>query len=546
MNLILNLVPAMNNMAEWVAIASLKTIPLIAFIVVVKHIFRKRLSAASIHLLWLSVFMSLSIPVGWDIQLERFTLDNSLVVISSEPDIKNNNTPKFQRQIVIGNEIISSQPDFNPTQTASWIETYTVALRQNYRLILACLWLSGTIILLGLTAISTFRFHRIKTNSLIVTTDLANLFNLCKMEIGLSKSIQLLSSQEIQSPITLGWLRPAILLPQNIEKNLSSENLKYILLHELGHIKRHDIFFNWIACLINILHWFNPLVWLAFKRMRMDMEIACDALVLSHLHQSQRKNYGATLIEISEIPRVSHRAITTLGILENHTDLKERLKMIKEFTTMNIKNTTFFGAILMLATVTSLAQPIASTTIKPTAALESKATTDSESTITLQEFAAIAEKDLKIKVLVGQEDSPKKIPFSPSNEPLNYGQLLTQLKINQFTAYKSKDYIQIVKINDARYLSIPTVEKNGTYYDDEIVTDYFKMEKACAAQILVATRPLVPQYGHLSTYEDTRTIIIVDTYGNIQRVRGAIKAMEDNLDKPMNCSAAKLSTKNPS
>lgn len=546
MNLISELVPALNNIAEWLAIASLKTIPLIVFIFAIKHIFRKRLSAASVHLLWLSVFMSLSIPVGWDIQLERFTRDNSLVAISSEPDTKNSSAATFQRQIVIGNKIIGPQQDFTPEQTASWIKTYTIVLRQHYRLILACLWLSGTIILLGLTGISAFRFHRIKTNSLIVTTDLSNLFNLCKMEMGLSKSIQLLSSHEIQSPITLGWLRPAIVLPQNIEKNLSSENLKYILLHELGHIKRHDIFFNWIACLINILHWFNPLVWLAFKQMRMDMEIACDALVLSRLHQSQHKHYGATLIEISQVPRVSHRAITTLGILENHADLKERLKMIKEFTTMNIKNTVFFATILMLATVTSLAQPTASTAIKPTAADESKNTTHSESTITLQEFAAIAEKDLKIKVLVGQDDAAKNIPFNPSNEPLNYGQLLTQLKINQFTAYKSKDYIQIVKINDARYLSIPTVEKNGTYYDDEIVTDYLKMEKACPGQILAATRPLVPQYGHLSTYEDTRTLIIVDTYGNIQRIRGAIKAMEDNLDKPMNCSNSKLSTKKPS
>jgi beta-lactamase regulating signal transducer with metallopeptidase domain len=546
MNLISNLIPALNNMAEWLAIASLKTIPLIAFIFVIKHIFRKRLSAASVHLLWLSVFMSLSIPFGWDIHLERFTPDNSLAVKSSEPGTKNNSAPIFQQQIVIDTEITNSQPGFTPAQTASWVDIYTVALRQNYHLILACLWLSGTIILLGLTGISVLRFHRIKKNSSLATMDLLNLFNRCKMEMGLSKPIQLLSSHEIQSPIILGWLWPAIVLPQNIEKNLSSENLKYVLLHELGHIKRHDIFFNWTACLINILHWFNPLVWLAFKRMRMDMEIACDALVLSHLHQSQRKNYGATLIEISEIPRVSHRAITSLGILENHTDLKERLKMIKEFTTMNIKNTVFFGAILMLATITSLAQPTPSTTTKPTAAVESKATTDSQSTITLQEFAAIAEKDLKVKVLVGQDDASKNIPFSPSNEPLNYGQLLTQLKINEFTAYKSKDYIQIIKIRDARYLSIPTVEKNGTYYDDEIVTDYFKMEKACAGQILATTRPLVPQYGHLTTYADSRTLIIVDTYANIQRIRSVIKVLEERLNKPMDCSSSEQSTKKPS
>ncbi len=536
MNLIPILAPLLHNISEWLLVASLKTIPLIACVLILQRLFRKQLSAASAHLLWLSVLVSLSIPFGWDMHINRFAANNSSPVISSEQNTEIINTPIFQQQIAVPNEIFSPEINSESKDATSSLDVSTKLLSQDYRFVLACIWLSGVIFLLGLTVVSMFRFQRIKANSSAATTDLLNLFYVCKMEMGLNKSIQLLFTHEIQSPITLGWLSPAVVLPKNIELQLSSENLKHVLLHELGHIKRHDIFFNWLACLINILHWFNPIVWLAFKRMRMDMEIACDALVLSHLDQSQRKNYGATLIEISEIPRVSCRAITTLGILENHTDLKERLKMIKEFTTMNIKNTVLFGIILMATAITSLAQPAAAPATKPTAIVESKTAKHSESTITLQEFSAIAEKDLKIKVLVGQDDAARKIPFSPSSQPLTYGQLLTQLKINLFTAYKSKDYIQIVKIDDARYLSIPTVEKNGTYYDDEIVTDYFKMEKACAEQILIATRPLVPQYGHLSTYADSRTIIIVDTYGNIQRIRGAIRAIEDNIDKPMDCN----------
>jgi general secretion pathway protein D len=109
------------------------------------------------------------------------------------------------------------------------------------------------------------------------------------------------------------------------------------------------------------------------------------------------------------------------------------------------------------------------------------------------------------------------------------------LKINEFTAYKSKDYIQIVPLRDARNLSIPIVEKGKIYYEDEVVTDYLKTEKACSGQVLAVVRPLVPQYSHLSAYEDAHTLIIIDTYGNIQRIRSVIKALEANLDAPVDC-----------
>jgi len=58
--------------------------------------------------------------------------------------------------------------------------------------------------------------------------------------------------------------------------------LRYVFLHELGHLKRGDILVNWLMALPLVLHWFNPLVWYAIQRIRVDGESACDALALSH------------------------------------------------------------------------------------------------------------------------------------------------------------------------------------------------------------------------------------------------------------------------
>ena len=54
-----------------------------------------------------------------------------------------------------------------------------------------------------------------------------------------------------------------------------------VLLHELAHLKRHDLAVNWLLGLLQSVHWFNPALWLVFRRVRADREVACDELVLA-------------------------------------------------------------------------------------------------------------------------------------------------------------------------------------------------------------------------------------------------------------------------
>src|SRR5690606_33672272 len=108
----------------------------------------------------------------------------------------------------------------------------------------------------------------------------------------------------------------------------TEKQLSLVLLHELVHIQRRDILCNWLAYGITLLHWFNPLIWLASKRMKADMEMACDAKVLSHLSLQDRNDYGLTLINVSQLTSKSLGFSHSLGILENHRELKDRLIMI--------------------------------------------------------------------------------------------------------------------------------------------------------------------------------------------------------------------------
>ena len=158
--------------------------------------------------------------------------------------------------------------------------------------------------------------------------------------------------------------------------------------------------------------------------------------------------------------------------------------------------------------------------------------------VELLDLATQAERWFKMPVLIANHTGT--IAFTNlSKAPLSYSQFLTQLNLSGLTAYKSNGYIQIVPNREARNLSIPFVEKHKSYLEDEYVTDVLTTEKACAARVLAVIRPLVPQYGLLSVYEEGNALIIVDTYGNIQRVKAVIKAIEANLDEKEDCGKSK-------
>ena len=104
-----------------------------------------------------------------------------------------------------------------------------------------------------------------------------------------------------------------------------------MFLHELSHIKRRDILTGWLMTALQILHWFNPLVWLAFHRMRVDRELACDALALSYAKEEENQPYGRTIIKLLEGFGCSTWAPSMAGTVENKNQMKERISMIAKF-----------------------------------------------------------------------------------------------------------------------------------------------------------------------------------------------------------------------
>ncbi|MCC8140161.1 MAG: M56 family metallopeptidase [Lachnospiraceae bacterium] len=125
------------------------------------------------------------------------------------------------------------------------------------------------------------------------------------------------------TPFVYGLLRPRIYLPLG----LGAEEERYMLLHEQIHIRRGDPIFRFLACAALCLHWFNPLVWLAFALSGKDMEMSCDEAVLRKLGGGVKKEYSASLLALA----TGESALRSIPVAFGESSTKSRIKNVLSY-----------------------------------------------------------------------------------------------------------------------------------------------------------------------------------------------------------------------
>ena len=226
-------------------------------------------------------------------------------------------------------------------------ETESEAAVVKFARILPLLWLAGGAALAVYVGASNFRLWWLVTRERPLTDQkILDLLEDCKAEMGIRNILGIVTTDKVRSAALFGFVRPRLLLPAGMVETLSREELRYVFMHELGHLRRRDIYVGWLMSLLQVLHWFNPLVWLAFYRMQSDRELACDALVLSYTRSGESKEYGRTIVSLLERFSRPQRLPSMAGISENKSQLKRRIKMIAKFK--KTSRTRRAGAMLLL------------------------------------------------------------------------------------------------------------------------------------------------------------------------------------------------------
>ncbi|HXT41862.1 MAG TPA: M56 family metallopeptidase [Candidatus Angelobacter sp.] len=194
------------------------------------------------------------------------------------------------------------------------------------------LWLLGLTISLLTVMCQHRKFARRIAAELPVTDErLLSLLENCKSVMGVRRQINIVITPSLGTPALFGFRQPRLLLPEGALHKLDDRELRMVFLHELAHVKRGDILLNWVIIFARSLHWFNPLVWLAMRRLRADRELLCDAMVMSHLAADERHAYGNALIKLLDDFSGAGFCPSLAPVINNKTEIKRRVTMIAQF-----------------------------------------------------------------------------------------------------------------------------------------------------------------------------------------------------------------------
>ena len=183
-------------------------------------------------------------------------------------------------------------------------------------------------------------------------------------------------SDNVTTAFVLGLIQPKIYLPAS----LSESEKEYILLHEQAHIKRFDHIIRFLSYLVLCIHWFNPLVWIAFWLSGKDMEMSCDESVINQLGHSVKKDYSQSLLNLAT--GRTKLGLTPLAFGEG--DTKGRIKNI-----LNFKQPKFY--IIVVAVMIIVVAAIGLISNPKTLEVEDKYTYTGETNINIENRQFILE-----------------------------------------------------------------------------------------------------------------------------------------------------------
>lgn len=338
------------DLFQWVIMSSMMASVVITLILLAKLIFKNRLGANWHYYIWFLLIIRLLIPYAPKSSISIFNVVSKVTLSDSNyysyypihENIYYNEAEKDKEMLEGTNKTLFK--DNGDKKIYSDTNSYVNTHYEKMKFKLVFLWTAGVLILGIYIIIKNIKLLlAIKMQLEFHDESVNHIFNECKNIMRINKDIPIVVTSIAITPSLFGVISPKLLLPNNLLEKISKEELKYIFLHELAHFKRKDILVNWVVILLQILHWFNPVVWLGFYKMHNDCEMACDARVLSCIREEERKEYGYTIIHLLNIISQPKLIPGSTGILSSKYHIKRRITMISLF-----KKGSFWGKVIAI------------------------------------------------------------------------------------------------------------------------------------------------------------------------------------------------------
>jgi len=209
--------------------------------------------------------------------------------------------------------------------------------------VLCTVWLSGVLLLLLYGAFSYFRLYR-------------------RVSAARRPDDGIYVCDEIDKPFILGILKPKICLPCG----MPDEQMAYVIRHERAHLKRGDHIWKPLSFLLLALHWFNPLLWLAYRLFGQDMELACDEATIRALDAAQRREYTEALV----VCGTEHRKRLLYPVAFGEEGIQERIVFVLSYRRQSFWRAVTAAAMCVVMAVCFLTDPVTAAVVEEAVVME--------------------------------------------------------------------------------------------------------------------------------------------------------------------------------
>ncbi|WP_172408128.1 M56 family metallopeptidase [Desulfosporosinus sp. FKA] len=425
--------PDLIRFFDWVWQTSVKVSVLIIFLLLVKTVFKTKISARLHYLLWSIVIVSLLLPwtaqsslslynfVKLDTQRSFTNMGVKSSSVSDPANIGGSNemisTPLQPGAVVKNNSGKIANSDVFPYRYKNLL--VSIGTSPFTYSVLFFIWIIGIVVSLVVTLFVNRRFaHGIEAQA-VNDLKLLNAFNEAKQKLNIQGTIPLILTKTVTSPSLFGLFHPKLLIPAGVLDKFNPAELSHVFIHELFHHKRRDVMVNWFTQGLLIVHWFNPIFRYAFYRMREDQEISCDAKTMEYVGITDPKNYAYTLIKLAENNMKTPKIAGLASLSGSGTQIKRRIKMIKVFRKVSLKWSILVVTLVIVLAAITLSNAKASTPDK---------SRDASTMTTIN--SGIAQSNQSSYISDGSFNYRKYLPFTPLLPSYTAGYQLTNSEIN--------------------------------------------------------------------------------------------------------------------
>ena len=332
-------------------------------LLVMKPLTRKHLSQRWQYYVWLLVVLRLLLPLAPTVTVPSGALP--AVLTRSAPSVATSvPTTTTPVDTVPGAALPTGEPATSTETSPQTLPAATgVGTTWPVSTLLLLIWAIGALAVMIWNIAGYTRFKRTVQRTMVRVTDAHFLVILedCRQEVHVRATPRLYTSASVASPILLGILHPAIVLP---DRQLTDNDLRYALLHELTHARRQDGLLKWVAAIAVSIHWFNPLAYVMQRELNRSCELSCDETVTRQFSTDDRRGYGSMLLAVASTTGAPSPAMFS-AMVEDKRNLKERLgvimsskKQTKRTTVVSAMSIALIAAIGILAGCTPKAVPI--------------------------------------------------------------------------------------------------------------------------------------------------------------------------------------------